>query len=70
MIFLYFDPGLGAMIVQAIVAGVAGVLLFSKSLLYKAKLFFGLVKNNDDDIFDGIDVDDSDFEVKKSSDKK
>lgn len=70
MIFLYFDPGLGAMIVQAIVAGVAGVLLFSKGLLYKVKLFFGLVKNNDDDIFDGIDVDDSDFEVKKSSDKK
>ena len=32
MQFLYFDPGLGAMIVQAIVAVVAGVVLFSKGL--------------------------------------
>ena len=29
MNFLYFDPGLGAMIVQAVVAAAAGVLLLS-----------------------------------------
>ena len=39
MHFLYFDPGLGAMIIQAIVAAVAGVLLFSKNLLFKSKSF-------------------------------
>ncbi|KAA5824207.1 hypothetical protein FPF71_10580 [Algibacter amylolyticus] len=55
MNFLYFDPGLGAMIIQAIVAGVAGVLLFSKNLLYKIKSFFGLVK--EDHLFEEIDDD-------------
>lgn len=59
MHFLYFDPGLGAMIVQAIVAAVAGVVLFSKNLMFKIKLFLGLVKNDDDDVFDDISVDDS-----------
>ena len=33
MHFLYFDPGLGAMIIQAIVAAVAGVILFSKNFM-------------------------------------
>ena len=33
MISLYFDPGLGAMIVQAIVAAAAGILLFSKNVI-------------------------------------
>ncbi len=69
MMFLYFDPGLGAMIVQAIVAAIAGVMLFSKNIVYKIKLFFGLVKNNDDDIFDAIDIEDSDSDIKKTSDK-
>ncbi len=54
MNFLYFDPGLGAMIVQAVVAAAAGVLLFSKNALYKVKSFFGLVK--EEDSFDSIDV--------------
>ena len=67
--FLYFDPGLGAMIVQALVAAVAGVLLFSKNLLYKVKLFFGISKQ-DDDVFDDIDVKDSDIESKSNSDSK
>lgn len=60
MNFLYFDPGLGAMIVQAIVAVAAGVLLFSKNVLYKLKSFFGLVK--EDDSYDSIDVDEEDTE--------
>ncbi|MDG2052823.1 MAG: hypothetical protein P8J69_03530 [Flavobacteriaceae bacterium] len=60
MNFLYFDPGLGAMIVQAIVAVAAGVLLFSKNVLYKVKSFFGLVKK--DDSYDSIDVDEEDTE--------
>ena len=66
MCFLYFDPGLGAMIVQAIVATVAGFLLFSKNLIYKVKLFFGLVKDdNDDSLFEDIDI-----ETKENSENK
>tara|TARA_B100000809_G_scaffold266928_1_gene333150 strand:- start:15094 stop:15297 length:204 start_codon:yes stop_codon:yes gene_type:complete len=60
MNFLYFDPGLGAMIVQAVVAVAAGVLLFSKNALYKIKSFFGLVKEGDS--YDSIDVDEEDTE--------
>lgn len=52
---LYFDPGLGAMIVQAAVAAAAGVVLFSKGVMYKIKSFFGLVKE-DDDTYDSIDI--------------
>ncbi|HPF11889.1 MAG TPA: hypothetical protein PKW08_06225 [Flavobacteriaceae bacterium] len=55
MIHLYFDPGLGAMIVQAIVAAAAGVLLFSKNVMYKVKAFFGLTKKADD-TYDSIDI--------------
>ncbi len=69
MILLYFDPSLGAMIVQAIVAGVAAVVLFSKNAMYKVKLFFGLIKQDDnDDVFDDINIKDSDLENKNSSD--
>lgn len=68
--FLYFDPGLGAMIAQAVVAAVAGVVLFSKNLMYKVKLFFGLVKYKDDkdDVFDDINIEDSNLENKNSID--
>lgn len=66
MNFLYFDPGLGAMIVQAVVAATAGVLLFSKNALYKVKMFFGLVK--EDDAYDSIDVDEEDTD--ETNDKK
>lgn len=58
-IFLYFDPGLGAMIVQAIVAAAAGILLFSKNVMYKVKSFFGLVKEEDKD-YNSIDIEDND----------
>lgn len=67
MYCLYFDPGLGAMVLQAIIAAVAGVLLFSKNLMYKIKLFFGVIKDEEDDLFDDINVEDSEPENKKDS---
>jgi hypothetical protein len=68
MYLLYFDPGLGAMIIQGVIAAVAGVILFSKNLLYKIKLFFSLVKK-DDDLFDDINIEDTDIENQTNSDK-
>lgn len=59
MHFLYFDPGLGAMIVQAVVAGAAGVLLFSKGVMYKVKSFFGINKE-EKDTYDSIDIEEKD----------
>jgi hypothetical protein len=59
MYFLYFDPGLGAMIAQAVVAMAAGVLLFSKNVMYKVKSFFGLLKE-EEDTYDSIDIDEQD----------
>ncbi|MFK7831765.1 MAG: hypothetical protein AB8B52_00680 [Winogradskyella sp.] len=67
MPLLYFDPGLGAMIIQAIVAAVAGFVLFSKNLMYKIKLFLGLSKPLEDDVFDDIEIKDSDIENQDSS---
>ena len=67
MIFLYFDPGLGAMIVQAVVAAAAGILLFSKNAWYKVKSFFGLVKE-DEDGYDSIDIEEEDS-VQDDADK-
>lgn len=69
MYFLYFDPGLGAMIIQAIIAAVAGVVLFSKNLMYKIKLFLGMAKTNEDDVFDDIDIKDSEIENHNSSER-
>ena len=68
MYLLYFDPGLGAMIIQAVVAAVAGVVLFSKNLMYKIKSFLGLVKKDENEIFDDINIDDNAIENKKNSD--
>jgi hypothetical protein len=59
MMFLYFDAGLAAMLVQAIVAAAAGILLFSKNVMYQVKSFFGLTKTKDD-TYDSIDLDDED----------
>ena len=69
MIILYFDPGLGAMIIQAIIAAVAGVILFSKNLMYKIKLFLGISKDANDDVFDDIDIEDSETENNDSSER-
>jgi hypothetical protein len=68
MYLLYFDPGLGAMIIQAVVAAVAGVVLFSKNLMYKIKSFLGLVKKGKNEMFDDINIDDNAIENKKNSD--
>jgi len=57
MTFLYFDPGLGAMIAQGLVAIVAGVVLFSKNALFKIKSMLGLIK---EDTYEGIDIDEAD----------
>lgn len=67
--FLYFDPGLGAMIIQAIVAAVAGVILFSKNLMFKIKTILGISKPQDD-VFDDIDIEDSDIDNSSQSDHK
>jgi len=68
MHFLYFDPGLGALIIQAVVAAVAGVILFSKNLMYKIKVFLGISKPQEDELFDDIDVEDTDMENKENGD--
>ena len=68
MHFLYFDPAIGALIIQAIVATVAAVLLFTKNLMFKVKSFLGIAKQDKKDIFDDINVDDSEIENKPSSD--
>jgi len=69
MTFLYFDPGLGAMIIQTIIAAVAGVILFSKNLMHKIKVFFGMAKPIEDDVFDDIEIKDSDVENNNSSER-
>jgi len=56
MNFLYFDPGLGAMIIQGLVAFAAGILLFSKNVMYKIKGFLGLNKDEDEE-YGAIDID-------------
>lgn len=58
MTFLYFDPGLGAMLIQALVAAVAAVVLFSKNIMFKIKSMLGLIKDDEDDVFGDIDIDD------------
>lgn len=52
MILLYFDPGTGALIVQFIAAGIAGVLLFYRTVMSKIKSIFGVKPKNDDDFMD------------------
>lgn len=62
MNFLYFDAGTGAMLVQGLVAAAAGILLFSKGVMYKVKAFFGLMKE-EEDTYDSIDIDEKDTET-------
>ena len=59
MYFLYFDPGLGAMLAQAAVAVVAAVALFSKTVMFKIKSILGLHKKEADEMYDSIDMDDN-----------
>jgi len=44
--------------------------LFSKNLIYKIKLFFGLVKHDENELFDDINVKDSKVETKEKSENK
>jgi hypothetical protein len=66
MMFLYFDPGLGAMLVQAIVAAAAGIVLFSKNFMYKVKSFFGLTKSQKE----GIDTIDFEQDEKQPNEEQ
>jgi hypothetical protein len=50
--FLYFDPGLGAMLVQVIVGFIAGIIIFSKNIIFKFKSFFGFSVNNSEGLFE------------------
>lgn len=52
MISLYFDPGTGALIVQFIAAGVAGFLLFYRTVVSKIKSIFGIKSKDEDDFMD------------------
>ncbi len=54
------------MIVQAVVAAAAGILLFSKGVMYKVKSFFGF-KKEEEDTYDSIDVEEEDTDT---NDKK
>ncbi len=70
MHFLYFDPGLGAMIAQAAIAIAAGVALFSKTVMYKIKSMLGLHKEEDKDFYNTIDeVEDKETENKNADPK-
>ncbi len=53
---------MGAMLVQGLVAAAAGILLFSKGVMYKVKSFLGLTKE-EEDTYDSIDVDEKDTET-------
>lgn len=64
-IALYFDPGLGAMIVQALVAAAAGILLFSKNAMYKIKSLLGIAKEEEED-FGSIDIEKDETEEDES----
>lgn len=51
LFFLYLDPGSGSMIVQALIAGALGFMMFFKNLTYKITHFFSKKKEetNDDE---------------------
>lgn len=63
MNFLYFDAGIAAMLVQAVVAAAAGILLFSKGVMYKVKSFFGFKNEEEEDTYDSIDVEEEDTDT-------
>ena len=56
MIVLYFDPGLGAMLVQALIAAAASVIDFSKNVKAKIQNFFSNKKVEKPDQ-DSINID-------------
>jgi len=69
MLSYYFDPGLGAMLIQAFVAAVAGFVVFSKNLKTNIKNFlFG--KSTDYEPQDSINVQEDNDEQREESTKK
>ena len=63
-IFLYFDPGTGALIVQLLVAAGAAVTLFYKRIVTGVKSIFG--KKQETDLMGDIDIE----EEKKDAEHK
>ena len=55
--FLYFDPGTGALVVQALAATAAAVALFYNRITTKVKSLFG--KKQQPDLMGDIDIDDT-----------
>ena len=49
MIVFYFDPGLGAMLVQALIAAAASVIVFSKNVKAKIQNFLSNKKDKKTD---------------------
>lgn len=64
MLPLYFDPGTGALVAQAVAAVGAGVLLFYKRIKYGIQSLFG--KKHDDGLMGDIDIE----EKKDDADSK
>jgi len=54
--FLYFDPGTGALVVQAVAATAAAGALFYKKIITKVQSVFG--KKQKQDLMGGIDIED------------
>ena len=49
MILLYLDPGSGAMIVQALIAGTLGAVMFFKNIKIRVLSFLGVKAKSDGD---------------------
>ena len=49
MILLYLDPGSGAMIVQALIAGTLGAVMFFKNIKIRVLSFLGVKTKSDID---------------------
>ncbi|MEI6899604.1 MAG: hypothetical protein WCL00_06990 [Bacteroidota bacterium] len=49
MVLLYIDPGAGSIILQAIVAAIAGISLFLKFGWHRLLRFFGIKKGDKND---------------------
>lgn len=64
-LIFYFDPGLGAMLVQALVATIAGIAVFSKNLKTNIKNFF-LGKSDHDVSNESINIDEDEERSKPS----
>jgi len=54
--FLYFDPGTGALVVQALAATAAAGALFYKKIIMKVQSLFG--KKQEQDLMGDIDIED------------